>query len=488
MRVLQVAAEIFPQVKTGGLADVMGALPQALAAAGADVRLLLPGLPPILDALNAPQAVCEVGPQFGAARVRLVRGRLPQSRVNTYVVDAPYLYRRGGGPYLSADSNEWPDNLQRFALLGWVGAHLAAGELDPLWVPEIVQAHDWHAGLTCAYMHAHAPTTAQSVFTVHNLAYQGLFPQHDFALLGLPHRYLSAQALEFHGQMSFMKAGLNFARHITTVSPSYAREIATPEFGHGLDGVIRARAGEVSGVLNGVDRKIWDPVQDAALPARYDAERMAGKGACKTELQRSLGLELRADVPLFAVVSRLSEQKGLDLLLGAMPALLEQGAQLVLQGTGDARLEHAYRELAQRWPARVGVRIGYDEAQAHRITAGADVMLVPSRFEPCGLTQLYGLRYGSLPLVRRVGGLADTVVDATDEALEAGTATGFAFDAAHSAALEQAMRRALELFRQPQRWQRVQRQAMAQEFSWDGAAQHYLALYQRLLSGLPADS
>jgi len=481
MKVLQVAAEIFPLVKTGGLADVVGALPQALAAAGADVRLLLPGMPAITDALLHPKTVCDIGPAFGATRVRLVRGQMHHSRVRTYVIDAPYLYTRPGGPYQARDGQDWPDNLQRFALLGWVAAHLAAGELDPGWIPEVVQAHDWHAAMACAYMHQHLPTAAVSVYTVHNLAYQGLFPHTDFPLLGLPHRFMSAQGLEFHGQLSFMKAGLKYAHHITTVSPNYAREITTAEFGHGLEGVLRARAGELTGILNGVDLDIWDPARDSALSARYDADRPSGKALCKSELQRAFGLDPQPDVPLFGVVSRLSEQKGLDLVLSALPALLEQGGQFVLLGSGDTALESAFRQLAAQRPLQVSVYIGYDEAQAHRIVAGCDVLMVPSRFEPCGLTQMYALRYGTLPLVRRVGGLADTVVDAVDATLEDGTATGIVFDAASHHALEHAMRRAVDLYRQPERWRQVMRTAMAQEFSWSAAATRYVELYARLI-------
>lgn len=480
MRVLHVAAEIFPLVKIGGLADVVGALPQALIEAGAQARLLLPGLPAIADAVLHQKTVYEFGPLFGAGRIALRLGRMPYSHVPAYVIDAPHLYRRPGSPYQAGDGSEWSDNLQRFALLGWVGAHLASGELDPEWVPQVLHAHDWHAAMACAWMDAHPATTATSVFTVHNLAYQGLFPQSDFAQLGLPARMMHAHGLEFHGQLSFMKAGLKYARRITTVSPTYAIEITTHEFGCGLDGVIRSRGGDVSGILNGVDGTVWDPATDSSLASRYSARDLAGKALCKQALQRELGLTVNADVPLFGVVSRLTAQKGLDLVLSALPALLQSGAQLAVQGSGDPVLEAAFTAAAFAHPGQVAVRIAYDEALAHRVIGGADVIMVPSRFEPCGLTQLYGLRYGTLPLVRRVGGLADTVVDTSDEAVRGGRATGFSFDTATAAAVEAAVQRAVQAKRQPELWRGLMRTAMAQDFSWSGAARRYLALYETI--------
>ena len=480
MRVLQVAAEVFPLVKTGGLADVVGALPQALIAAGADVRLVLPGFAAIADAVLHQKTILSLGPLFGAARISVRLGQLPYSQVPVYVIDAPYLYRRGGGPYQADDGSEWPDNLQRFALLGWVAAHLAAGEIDEAWTPEVLHAHDWHAAMACAYVAAHPPTRAATMFTVHNLAYQGLFAQRDFHLLGLPSGLMDSQGLEFHGQLSFMKAGLKFADRITTVSPTYAREIAHAEVGFGLDGVIRGRAADVSGILNGVDGEVWDPETDTSLPARYTRDDLAGKALCKEALQRRLGLTLDARAPLFGVVSRLTSQKGLDLVLAALPSLLARGGQLVVLGSGDLALEAAFTVVAAAHPRRVAVRIGYDESAAHLIIAGCDVMLVPSRFEPCGLTQLYGLRYGTLPLVRRVGGLADTVVDADAAALAEDRATGFAFGAATQLELEAAIARATQLFAQPEPWRQAMRRAMAQDFSWAGSARQYLAQYREM--------
>jgi starch synthase len=473
MKVLQVGAEIFPLIKTGGLADVLGALPQALCAQGADLRLLLPGLPGILDAVLHARRVCQVGPVFGAARVQLLRAQMPYSHVPVYVIDAPFLYRRGGGPYQDRHGAEWPDNLQRFGLLGWVAAQLAQGDLDPEWSPEVVHAHDWHAALGCVFLNAHPSGEVASVYTIHNLAFQGLFPHDDFALLGLSSRFMSPSALEFHGQLSFMKAGLKFADRITTVSPSYAREIATPEFGVGLEGVIRGRGADVSGILNGIDTGIWDPAADAALAQRYSAAQAQGKAACKAQLQVQFGLEQQPAAPLLGLVSRLTSQKGLDLVLSALPDILRMGAQLVVQGTGEPALEAAFRMAASAHPGRVGLLLGYDETGAHRLIAGADMIMVPSRFEPCGLTQMYGLRYGSVPVVRRVGGLADTVRDAGAGA----DGNGFVFDSAQAPALADAVRRAIDLYRQPEAWARLMQRGMAENLSWDGPARQYMHLY-----------
>ena len=488
MRVLHVAAEVYPLVKTGGLADVVAALPPALAETGADVRLLLPGLPAILDAVQSARQVIDIGACFGALRVRLLLARMPGSQLPVYVVDAPHLYRRGGGPYQAPDGNEWPDNLQRFALLGWVAAHLAADDADPSWVPDIVHAHDWHAAMACAYMADHPPTQAASVYTVHNLAFQGLFPHHDWSLLGLSSRFMSPAGLEFHGQLSFMKAGLKFADRVTTVSPSYAREIATPEFGCGLDGVIRGRGSDVSGILNGIDEAVWSPAQDAAIAARYDADRLAGKQACRRALQAVLGLAVDDQALILTVVSRLTAQKGLDLVLQALPGLVQAGVQFAVQGTGEPALEAAFRMAEQMHPGRVSVHIGYDETRAHQLIAGADVIAVPSRFEPCGLTQMYGLRYGTVPVVRRVGGLADTVADTVRNTAgntagdgNAAMQTGFVFDAATPAAFDAAVRRALVLRQDAVAWHAVMRRGMMQDLSWAGPARSYLALYEEAL-------
>ncbi|MEO8299924.1 MAG: glycogen synthase GlgA [Burkholderiales bacterium] len=489
MRVLQVCAEIFPLLKTGGLADVAGALPRALTALGVEVRVLLPGFEPILAALEDAVVVAELPPRMGAHSLKLLYGRLRGCDADAYVIDAPSLYHRPGGPYADSRQQPYPDNHLRFALLGWMAARLAEG-LDSYWRPQVVHAHDWHAALVPAYLHAAGqPGTAWglppagSVFTVHNLAYQGLFTAHHFGELGLPNAFFQVHGLEFHGQISFMKAGLYFADRLTTVSPTYAREIQSAEQGCGLEGLLQGRATALSGILNGVDDSVWNPATDPLLPARYDARRLAGKGRCKAALQKELGLAVRPDVPLLCVVSRLTDQKGLQLVQQQLPMMVEAGAQFALLGSGDAGMEAAFSAAAAEHPESVAVRIGYDEAYAHRLIAGSDVILVPSRYEPCGLTQLYGLKYGTLPLVRRVGGLADTVADTTLESLE-DHATGFVFDDFTAAGLGGALQRMLSLWRRKQRgrndWLEVQRRAMSQAFGWDTAAARYLALYEEV--------
>lgn len=481
MRVLHVAAEVFPWVKTGGLADVVGALPQALVATGVEARLLLPGFPAVLDALQHTRVVCEVGAVLGAARVTLRLGELAGSGVTAYVVDAPLMYQRSGNPYHGPDGREWADNLQRFALLGWVGAHLASGELDPAWTPEILHAHDWHAGMACAYLAAQPATTVRSVFTVHNLAYQGLFDAGDFSMLGLAGRFMASSGLEFHGQLSCMKAGLVYADRVTTVSPTYAREIALEEFGCGLEGLVRSRGTDVRGILNGVDGAVWDPRTDRAIAANYAPDALDAKARCKAALQIALGLPEDTHAPLFVAVSRLTSQKGLDLVLSALPELMAHGAQLAVQGSGDAALERALLAAAAHYPRRVAVRLGYDEAFAHQMVAGSDAMLVPSRFEPCGLTQLYALRYGSVPVVRRVGGLADTVID-----LDQGeTSTGVVFDDATGPAMADAITRAVAVYRDPVAWRQLMVRGMQQDFSWRPPALRYMALYQELAGPPP---
>ena len=485
MKVLHAAAEVFPLVKTGGLADVLGALPQSLVKAGVDARLVLPGFPAIKKGVLKQKLICDIGAAFGAGKVSLWLGTMPGTesgnKLQAYVIDAPYLYDRVGNPYQTSDGSEWPDNAQRFALLGWVAAHLAAGELDAAWCPDVLHVHDWHAAMACAYLAIHPSTKTKTVFTVHNLAYQGLFDERDFHLMGLPARMLAPTGLEFHGQFSFMKAGLTYANRVTTVSPTYAQEMATPEFGCGLDGLVKARGADVSGILNGVDGAIWNPATDKEITTKYAASNLGGKLKCKAALQKTLGLNIDPKAPLFGVVSRLTSQKGLDLVLTALPALLDDGAQLAVQGSGDAALESAFVAATAAHTGRVAVRLGYDEAFAHHMMAGCDVMLVPSRFEPCGLTQLYALRYGTVPLVRSVGGLVDTVVDATADALQQDTATGFMFGPATPAALSDAMGQAVKTFANTKLWHQIVQRGMAQSFSWDDAAKEYVTLYQEAL-------
>ena len=479
MRILHVASEIYPLVKTGGLADVIASLPVALAKRGLDVRVLLPGFPGILNGMLGLKPVIRIGPAFAAAIITIHVGNLPDSGLLAYVIDAPFLYQRQGNIYVGPDGLDWSDNHRRFGLLGWVAAHMASGELDPDWRPDVVHAHDWHAGLAPIYMAQNPGLKTASVFTIHNLAYQGVFPMDCLTDLSLPMRQSILRDIEFHGMISFMKAALVYSKKITTVSPTYAREIRTPDFGCGLDGVLRDRADDLSGILNGVDPEIWNP-EDPDIARPYSADNLKGKMACKLALQSELGLSSQAEGPLFAVVSRLFSQKGMDLLLAALPDLLREGAQLAVLGTGEDYLEAGFRHAAAANPEKVAAFVGYDEAMAHRFFAGADVLLVPSRFEPCGLTQLYALRYGTLPLVHRVGGLADTVIDATPGNLKSDSATGFVFDDVDRQAISDSIHEACTLYRDQIAWHQVQRRAMEQDFSWDDSAAHYEALYRSL--------
>jgi len=448
MRLLQVCSEFFPLLKTGGLADVCGALPSALSARGCDTRVLMPAFPALRAGLADAQPV---NTAFALPEgARLLRGTLPD-RSTAYLVDAP-MYQRPGNPYTGADGQSHADSHVRFAVLGRVASQLAEG-LDPSWLPQVVHAHDWHAALAPAYLRAacarHHRRLAGSVFTIHNLAYQGVFPMSVRAALDLPAEYFGIGGLEFYGQVSFMKAGLVFADRITTVSPTYAREIQGAEQGCGLDGVLRERAHDLAGILNGVDPAVWNPAADPAIAQAYDARDLRGKAICRARLQTEFGLAPQREAPLFGVVSRLAEQKGMHLMLGGLEDMLSAGAQLVVLGSGDEALQAALREAAEAQPERVALHLGYDEALAHRIVAGCDVILVPSRFEPCGLTQLYGLRYGSLPLVRRVGGLADSVVDCTLENLDDRSATGIVFDRFDVDDYARAVRRACALYNRP---------------------------------------
>jgi starch synthase len=482
LRVLHVAAELYPWVKTGGLGDVVAALPPALLAQGIDARLCLPAYPAFLDAFHLTDAVRLATP-FAAERVRVAFATLPGSKIAAYLVDHPPFYDRPGGPYGGPDGRDWPDNHRRFALLAWVAAALAGGA-DSNWRPDIVHAHDWHVGLAPAYLKAETDAgrpTAASVYTVHNLAFTGWFTAGIFPELSLPGDYYGLNGVEFYGGVSFMKAGLFYADRLTTVSPTYAREIQTPEFGEGFDGLLRTRGDELTGILNGVDPAVWDPAHDDALPQPYDLDTAeAGKAAAKAELRRRLHL-FDGAAPVFGVVSRLTPQKGLDLLLAALPDLTAAGGQLALLGSGDRDLETSFAEAAAAQRGTVGVEIAYDETLARLIIAGADAVVVPSRFEPCGLTQMYALRYGTLPVVRRTGGLVDTVVDATPARLRDKTATGFMFEPATAEALAATVEWATAQYTNRASWRQMMREAMTRDFSWAQSARQYAALYREVV-------
>jgi starch synthase len=477
LRVLSVASEIFPIVKTGGLADVVGALPHALAREGVDVSTLIPGYPAVLNALADGEPVLEIADLFGGP-ARVIAATV--AGLKLYVVEAPHLYDRVGGPYVDHDGNDWPDNAFRFAALAQIGARIGQGAIADV-RPDIIHAHDWQTGLVPAYIHYSGRPGPATVVTIHNLAFAGRFAADVLAPLGLPPAAFAIDGVEYFGDVSFLKAGLQFADRITTVSPTYAIEIATPESGMGFDGLLRARGDRFSGILNGIDADVWDPAHDPLITAPYDAERPAPRARNTAALRRRFALDDEPAALLVGIVSRLSWQKGLDLLLDALPRLISRGIQFAVLGAGDAPLESGFTDAVAAYPGRIGVYVGYDEAVAHLVQAGANAILVPSRFEPCGLTQLCALRYGAIPIVSRVGGLADTVIDANEMGRAAGVATGIVFAPPASQALESALVRATDLFAHPADWQRMQRNAMRADVSWDRSGRQYAQLYRDMI-------
>lgn len=473
MRVLSVASECAPLVKTGGLADVAGALPAALRAEAVEMRTILPGYPAVMAALaaDAVQVMTEHDLFGGPARV--LAGQA--AGLDLFVIDAPHLYRREGSIYLGPDGQDWPDNPERFAALSLVAARIGTEGVTlvgQLWQPQILHCHDWQAGFVPDYL-AQASGDCATVLTIHNIAFQGLTGHHMIEPLRLPRSRFHAEGFEYYGKLSALKAGLMRADRLTTVSPTYAAELMRPEFGMGLDGVMRARRRDLSGILNGIDETAWNPANDPHVPEGY--RHPAGKIPNRDALRAEMGLPDSAG-PLCCVVSRLTEQKGLDLLLEALPTLLERGGQLALLGSGDKALEQAFRDAARE--DGVAVRIGYDEALSHRLIAGADAILVPSRFEPCGLTQLYGLRYGTIPVVALTGGLADTVINASPAALDRGVATGIQFHPVAADPLAVALDRLCDLYAQPDIWAQMQANAMRQPVGWASSARAYAALYR----------
>ncbi|WP_134499144.1 glycogen synthase GlgA [Microvirga pakistanensis] len=477
LRVLSVTSELFPVIKTGGLADVAGALPFALAHEGVRVVSLLPGYPPVMRALERIEALREYPDLFGGA-ARLVAATA--HRLELFVLDAPHLFERPGSPYLTPDGRDWPDNARRFAALGRVAADIGQAAV-PGFVPDIVHAHDWQAGLAPAYLHYGDLPRPGTVMTIHNIAFQGGFPAGFLHELGLPPESFTVEGVEYYGQIGFLKAGLRLADRITTVSPTYAKEIQTPEGGMGLDGLLRSRSKDVFGILNGIDEHIWDPASDKSLAATFAPDTLERRSLNKKALQARLGLDANPDALVFGVVSRLSEQKGLDLVLAVLPSLLADGAQLALLGAGERTLEDSFRAASVVYPGQVGCLFGYDEELAHLIQGGADALLVPSRFEPCGLTQLCAMHYGSVPIVSRVGGLADTVIDANEMAVASGAATGFQFSPVNLTGLIDAIARAKALWSDRASWRRIQQNGMVAEVGWRRPAKRYAQLYRSCL-------
>jgi starch synthase len=488
LRVLFASSEIYPLAKTGGLADVSAALPRALGALGADMQLIMPGYADALDIAANKTVRAELEDFMGVGCVRVILALTPDTGLPVWLVDCPGLFRRSG-LYQDEHGQDWPDNARRFAVFNHVAARLATGQLVPDWSADVMHANDWHAGLLPLMIAGAGSKTPASLFTMHNLAYQGLFPAHQYAGLGLPAEAYSPDGLEFYGQISFLKAGIRYADRLTTVSPTYAQEILTSEQGCGLENLLRSRASLLSGILNGIDPRVWDPATDPHLALSFTARDLRGKRACKAALQRELGLESSESTPLVAYLSRMTDQKMTDVAVGACSEILNRGLQLAVLGRGDPVMEAGFREAVQRWPGKAAIRIGYEETLAHRLLAGADILLHPSRFEPCGLTHRYAMRYGTLPIVRRTGGLADTVVDCNETTMHDGTANGFTFEHATAEDMLACLDRALALFRQPVAWRRIQRRAMEHDHGWEEAAREYMEIYRRLApeAGLEPD-
>ena len=475
IRVLAVASEIYPLVKTGGLADVTGALPLALTAEDVTTMTLIPGYPSVLAALPAAETVFRIPDLFGGP-ARLLRGMV--AGLDLLALDAPHLYHRPGGPYAGPGGRDWPDNAMRFAALARAAAAVAEGCL-PGFVPDVLHAHDWQAGLSPAFLHYSGTRRPGTVMTIHNLAFQGLFPADLLGPIGLPTHAWDIDGVEFHGALSYLKAGIALADRITTVSPTYANEIRTPEGGMGFDGLLRARSGVLHGIVNGIDDAVWNPAADPLIASTFDARHLGRRAANKRAVQDRFGLTRSPDMLLLGVISRLTRQKGLDQLLDNLPAVLGLGIQLAVLGTGEPAMEDGFAAAAAANSGQVGSVNGYDEPLAHQMQAGLDALLVPSRFEPCGLTQLCALRYGTLPVVARVGGLADTVIDANEAALAAGTGTGIQFP---PGMFMPAIERTAALWRQPAAWNRLRRNAMRCDVSWRRPAAQYARLYRDLIA------
>ena len=473
-RLLFVASEAYPLIKTGGLADIAGSLPEVLRQQGVDVRLLLPAYRQLLDGIDQSRTVAEL--ELAGISLRILATVLPGTGVETWLLDHPSFAERLGNPYHGPDGQPWPDNADRFMLLSRLAAAISTGEAGLDWRPDVLHCNDWHTGPAVALTHLQEQRPL-TLFTVHSLAHMGLFDRGTFERLQLPGHFWQDSALEFYDQFSFIKGGLVYADYITTVSPTYAREICESPGGMGLEGLLQARRERLVGILNGIDHGVWNPAADPYLEHHYDAANLEGKALEKTALQRSLGLAELDDRPLLGIVGRLVEQKGLELILPALGDILAKPAQVVVLGTGEKRFEEQLQAVARAHPDAMAVILAYDESLAHRIEASADIFLMPSLFEPCGLNQLYSLRYGTLPLVRAVGGLADTVVDATPQALADGTATGFVFGPPDSGEFMSALERAVALWRDQASWRRLQVTAMAQDFSWQRSAARYLELY-----------
>ncbi len=475
-KVLFASSEVFPLVKTGGLADVAGSLPRALCALRQDVRIILPAYPEVIDNMGPTRCMARLDMPQG--KVRILMGDLPGSSVKVWLVDFPALFTRAGNPYMGPDGQPWSDNAARFDLFCRVIVEIAMRRTSLKWKPDIIHCNDWQTGLVPALLslEEQAPPT---VFTIHNMAYQGLFPHANFVELDLPDSLWSHDGLEFHGQLSFIKGGLVYADKITTVSPTYAKEIQTQEFGYGLEGLLQHRSASLSGIVNGIDTDVWNTETDPLILEPYSVRNVEYKQLNKKALQQSSALR-KDDVALAGFIGRLVYQKGIDIILEAIDDIMQLPIQLIFLGSGEEDYQQALLRFAKKYPGRIAVTIGYNEAFAHRIEAGSDLFLMPSRFEPCGLNQMYSLHYGTLPVVRKVGGLADTVVNTDADTLANGEANGFVFSGDRPSDLVQTLGHALKYYNEDLVWKKLQITAMWRDFSWDHSAREYIQLYDQL--------
>jgi starch synthase len=482
LRLLFVTSEIFPLIKTGGLADVSGALPAALTAAGVDIQILLPAYRGILAQCESPQLLGSLQ-AFHDIRCDIYKTTLPGTKIPLLLIDDLALYDRYGGPYHHPLYGDWQDNPLRFGLLSKVAALLAIPNMLQFWQPDIVHCNDWQTGLTPYYLQQMS-SKAQSVFSIHNMAFQGNFHADWRYRLTLDEADFQPEGYEFYGHLSFMKAGLYYANALSTVSPTYAQEIQTEQFGFGFQGLLQHRSQDLTGILNGIDTEIWNPATDPYLPANYDVNTLTNKQAVKQALQTELGLQQNATTPLLGVVSRLTHQKGLDMLIEIAHELLASGCQLAVLGSGEPALEQQYLALMQQYPGQVAVTIGYNEPLSHRIMAGTDIFVMPSRFEPCGLNQMYGLRYGTIPVVAHTGGLADSVQGGQipNKGKLPANMTGLVLPENNPWTLLVTLKLAMQIYANSGQWKQLQKQAMKQDVSWETSAQHYLELYMNLLN------
>lgn len=475
-KILFATSEVHPLIKTGGLADVSGSLPKALAELGEDIRIILPNY----QAIKTNEAIYYKSTlRVNEYEVNILETRLPGTDVIVWLVDYPKFFKLSGNPYHDAAGNPWANSAERFALFCQAAVEIAMNRSYLDWKPDIVHCNDWQSGLVPALLSLEQDRPA-TLFTIHNMAYQGLFPKSVNFSLNLPTQLWDSGGTEFHGMLSFLKSGLTYADRINTVSPTYAMEIQTAKFGCGLEGLLSFRKDVLSGIINGIDTDHWNPEIDPSITANFNHSKLNKKLLNKAALQTKLSLPVSNKMPMFGLISRLVEQKGIDLVLDCLPEILALPVQLVVLGSGNKEFEQQLLDYAKAHPDKVAVKIGYDEDLAHLIEAGADIFLMPSRYEPCGLNQMYSQLYGTIPLVSKVGGLADTVVDALPETLSNNTATGIVFDGVLSGTLIEAIKRALMLYSQSKTWKQMQVNGMQKDFSWEHSAEQYRALYEQL--------